>query len=120
MSIEAKLFKAIYDLASEQFANAGCNDFHLTRDADLTGEEVAVFNQALFDLGLTDELHEGPYTTDGLVLEWVKARIEACPERAALAAIRDMVTPYTYDQEPLMLKIQEMAARGLQGGLPKP
>lgn len=65
---ELKLIAKLLELASDKFANHGCNDYNLVKEAGLTLEEAIAINQGCADFyGLLGYLnHDEVHSSDAV------------------------------------------------------
>jgi len=73
--LERKLIAKLLTMASEEFSNHGCNDFHLLRDGGLTEAEAAEVQLALVRDGVADEPSSGAYTCDWMLMTWLAKKV---------------------------------------------
>ena len=73
-ALERKLVAKMLTLASAEFSNHGCNDFHLLRDGGLTALEAAEVREALVRDGAVESVF-GDCTQDWLLMAWLAERV---------------------------------------------
>lgn len=79
---DLKLLTVLLDRAGNEFSNHGCNDFHLIKDAGLTGEEVPALVAKMRETFPGDEIDEKVYQMDWLLFAFFEKRCrDALAER---------------------------------------
>ena len=73
--VEKKLASILLNLASDEFDNHGCNDFHLMMDGGLTEEEAKSVQESLVKDGISDEVINSKYSQDSLLMLWLAKKV---------------------------------------------